>query len=242
MEPSPFRRRWASFVSCCEVIAHHRVVVTGSCLGALLLLGALGSLIRLVISQERLSVVGRWVANTSAWSGSNDGYYWESDTTQILLQSLNSVPSAVLRLDDRSGRTSPAVALSPEQATVEWTNRGLSPSFNGRGLLSTLGKKAALPSRSDVQEMKRSPDGRRIAYLTSEDNSSGITRFFARFFPHHEGDGKRDIALWVSDADGSGLRRIGIERVATAAELQWSPDSKRLSLFLNTDFYIVPAD
>jgi hypothetical protein len=100
--------------------------------------------------------------------------------------------------------------------------------------------RVALPDHTAVSEVEGSPDGSRVAYLVQEEPSSLIRRLLSRMMPVRSNS--TNISLWVSRTDGSGLRQIGFETIKEAGGVQWSPDSKRLSLFLDKGFYIVPAD
>ncbi len=99
----------------------------------------------------------------------------------------------------------------------------------------------AFPSACALYEVEGSPDGRHIAYLVQESRDSLITRLLDRVRPR-QNDSTKTIALWVSRTDGSDLHRVGYERVTEAAGLHWSPDCKKLGIFLDDNFYVVPAN
>jgi len=101
-----------------------------------------------------------------------------------------------------------------------------------------------------VQEVAISPDGRRVAWLLSEDiNAQGKK---AR---------SSHSALWISRIDGSQLNEIGfvetkLDRVklnglsaaemehaaeAVPMEVRWSPDDKHLSFLCKGALWTVPA-
>jgi len=99
----------------------------------------------------------------------------------------------------------------------------------------------AFPGPCAILEVEGSPDGRRVAYLVQESQSSFLTGLLERFHSHSY-DATNNLSLWVSRADGTELHRLGYERVSEAGGLHWSPDSKNLGIFLDDGFYIVPAD
>ncbi len=92
-----------------------------------------------------------------------------------------------------------------------------------------------------AQEIEASPDAHRLAYMVQEEAISPFTRLLRRFVPGSSGASTVLCSIWVSNADGSNMCQIGHENAHTAAGLQWTPDGKRLSLFIDDKFYVIPV-
>ncbi|MCW3101037.1 MAG: hypothetical protein JWL77_6655 [Chthonomonadaceae bacterium] len=332
MDRSVSRKRWA--VPC-------------SCLGVLLLVGLLCLLPIVLTSRNRLSVIGRRVADASTWTRTYSGYYWDTNETQIVISGRSF--KQTLRLIDRTSQTIPVplesmgrdlwtqvpqgVRPSPDgkwqlfehtgfpycaavemstHRVVKWKAAARSMTYvlwfpdsrrwvefdqtpDGRGaqpiihsldgpdrrmtpitdtFIWPIGTVPAshvlnarnqehlelweydiegdvktpkrhpigLPTSASVYEVEGSPDGTRVAYLVQENTRSYVARLLERILPARRDPSKNLMSVWVSRTDGSALHRIGFERASEAAGLQWSPDGKRLSLFLDEGFYVVPAD
>lgn len=330
--------------------ARNRWIVCSSCLGAVILIAALSLIPLLLTSSERLTRVGRRVADSSRWIQAYDGYYWDTNDSQVV--ALQEGQGQVVRLDDRSRTVTPFVPLSRLQGIGVVLNRGPRPSPDGKWLLlrpfgtgpftavettthravhwkaatnassyvlwlvdsrrwvefsrpasngfvqgattqpiihSIDGpdrKTAAIPdilnwpigvglsthvldarnglqmelweydldaaspkpvkhpvpfaSGVNIQEVEGSPDGKWVAYLVTESQTSFFARVFGKYLPLFAQKSDPTVSLWVSRTDGSELRRLGFETAKEAAGVQWSPDGKRLGLFLNDGFYLVP--
>ncbi len=101
--------------------------------------------------------------------------------------------------------------------------------------------RVSLPTSDRIVEIEGSPDGKRIAYLVQENRTSSIPQWIARLLPLFARTDKKVFSVWISNVDGSKLRRIGYENVESAGALQWTPDGKKFSLFLDNTFYVVPV-
>lgn len=93
------------------------------------------------------------------------------------------------------------------------------------------------PKQMQIQEVEPSPTCDRIAYLTVSPAASPVQEVLQSAL--HRPRGR--FTLWISRADGSGLHEVGVERDATVAGVQWTPDGTRLSIFIGKELYTIPA-
>jgi hypothetical protein len=328
-------------------VSRKRWAVPCSCLGALLLVGFLCLLPVVLTSRNRLSVIGRRVANASTWVRTYDAYCWDTNASQVFLE--KQPPRRVMHFDDTSASITLLTRDGSDPIAAAVALRTARPSPDGKWLLSrpiggtdvsayemsthrVVKWKAAarsmiyalwfpdsrrwvefdqtpdgrgaqpiihsldgpdrrmatitdtfiwpigtvptshvlnarnqehlelweydiegdvktpkrhpigLPTSASVYEVEGSPDGTRVAYLVQENTGSFVARLLERILPARKDPSKNFMSVWVSRTDGTALHRIGFERASEAAGLQWSPDGKRLSLFLDDGFYVVPAD
>ena len=92
------------------------------------------------------------------------------------------------------------------------------------------------PGDADWYESAVSPRGDRIAYLFNHNSGNNPPRVYK-------------ISLWVSHADGTQMREVGVQAIGKGStatsdpsRLLWLPDGKHLSFLLNDNLYTVPAD
>ncbi len=90
-----------------------------------------------------------------------------------------------------------------------------------------------------TSEIRSSPDARRIAYLVHERHMKSISRLLLKYGATIRVFYSEETSIWVSQADGTKLRKVGSEPTLNVGDLRWTPDGKRVSVFINNQFYVI---
>jgi hypothetical protein len=99
------------------------------------------------------------------------------------------------------------------------------------------------PRTKDVLEVVLSPDGKNLAWLVVGEDLTHVKPLDSS----KDKDGRTTREIWVSQADGIGMKRLGWLLTAPgyndvyADSLRWTPDSKHLSFIYENALYTVPV-
>ena len=117
--------------------------------------------------------------------------------------------------------------------------------------LATRRYNVALPQNREVECLKFSPQGDRIAWVLHEDQTSEMPRILHYVFPHVAVATRHLVSVYVSLTDGSEMHRLGYIEITNkqneefdepVQNIQWLPSGKRLSFLYRNRLYTVAAE
>jgi hypothetical protein len=107
-------------------------------------------------------------------------------------------------------------------------------------------QKVNLPEGTRCQDTAVSPQQASILYSVWRTPDFLLLDWLHRINPNFNQDSRTNAELWVSRADGTGLREIGEIPLRMANDrienIQWLPDGKQISFIYHNILYVVPAE